>query len=999
MHNSPMALELQSPSTLPRQTLVGAVHVIRGVGSRTGVIYWAPQSPSKSETDEFPALKMDPLTAVGLAGNIVQFVDFACNLFSTSSQIRTSSKGLTDYLDSVECVTADLKQICTTLTASLSEDSFATEDRQIASLGTQCLRIAEKLLATVVKLKPREGSSRRGSFQAALKTIWQQDEIDRMTLQLNGLRMELMLRMQFARQPETLVAASMKRVSDETKETRIRLTQSLDLLRSDVSQLSQQLQRHTTATSPTYTVDGEDYDLLTQELPEYAAQLMVASTRQNYLLDLISLFKSLHFEGIDFRYSKITRAHPDTYVWAYEHKFADFLQSGEPLFWVSGKPGSGKSTFMKFLVNNPRTTEYLTSWAGQRTMMASNYFFWINGSAVQRSQEGLLRSIVLDILLQCPKLRSIALKFAKELDHSGWPISGASMLGSWNLSRLFNLLMLITAKSQSTYCLCLFIDGLDEYDGDSQGLIELLTSLQEFPNVKLCVASRPLNEFESAFGFNQGHKIYMQHLTSADISIFVKDKLEQSPDFERLTEKGTGVNHLILDITEAAQGVFLWVRLVVQSLLRGLQNADRILDLRRRLADYPRDLDDFFRYILDSLDPIYRVQVAQGFAAAQAAPRALSILQFWYLDHEDEDPDYAMKTRLSSTYVPDAIQHLRRRDGLRALHMTKRIVGRFKGLLEVTHETCGRTYLSEGGDHIYEMKVDFLHRTVKDFLATTTCRNIISLWTPVSFNVYESLCKAYLTDLKEACARPECLINSGYVRELVEDFFRARAGHETHTGDDLEYLSQELLTISKSPTPSYYGTSLEKLLGKSFFSESNIRRYSHLFPPKEDDNLGSILRSSGNLASKPDDCGIYEDLSFTGSRHLRTTDRHAWATKGFKWMDTAVDHMNYTSNPIPPYLRQLVDEKSLFTHLRQRRDVTLDQLRYALNSGQMSPTFVRGLLDCLTESSEGQPSVTTDGQAGNCRLDLEASPLSSSAQPSDEVPGETSACAISEIGG
>ena len=170
------------------------------VGSHTGVTYWAPQSPSQSKLDEVPVLKMDPITTVGLAGNIVQFVDFACNLFSTSYQIRTSSKGLTDDLDSVQCITTDLKQICTTLTASLSKDSFSTEDRHIASLGTQCLRIAEKLLATVAKLKPREGSSRWGSFQAALKTIWKQDEIDRMTLQLNGLRMELMLRMQFARQ-------------------------------------------------------------------------------------------------------------------------------------------------------------------------------------------------------------------------------------------------------------------------------------------------------------------------------------------------------------------------------------------------------------------------------------------------------------------------------------------------------------------------------------------------------------------------------------------------------------------------------------------------------------------------------------------------------------------------------------------------------------------------------------------------------------------------------
>ncbi|KAF2228987.1 hypothetical protein EV356DRAFT_436185, partial [Viridothelium virens] len=545
---------------------------------------------------DVPVLKMETIAAVGLAGNVVQFVDFACKLFSASHQIRTSREGLTDDFDSVQIITADLKQICTALTTSLSRDSLAAQDRHIASLGTHCLRTAEKLLGTVLKLKPRKGSSRWSNFQAALKTIWKQDEID---------------------------------------QTRVRLTESLDQLRGHVSQLGQQLQRETMQTSPTDRIDGENYYLLPQELPVYAAQLMTASTRENYLLDLTRLIKSLHFEGLDFRYSKVTRAHVKTYEWAYEHKFAQFLQSEEPLFWVSGKPGSGKSILMKFLFDDPRTTAYLSEWAGQRTIIASNYFFWINGSAMQRSQEGLLRSIVLDLLLQCPNLRNTALKFAKELGQSRWQMSSESMLSSWDLSRLSELLMLITTESQSMYCLCLFIDGLDEYEGEAQDLNELLISLRHFRNVKLCVASRPLNEFENAFGRDQEHKLYMQHLTSVDINIYATDKLEQSPDLRRMKKEGPGVDDRISEITDKAQGVFLWVRLVVQSLLRGLQNADRIIDLQRRLAEYPRDLDDFFRYILDSLEPIYREQVAQGFGAAQAAPRALSILQFWYLDHED----------------------------------------------------------------------------------------------------------------------------------------------------------------------------------------------------------------------------------------------------------------------------------------------------------------------------------------------------------------------------
>jgi hypothetical protein len=89
--------------------------------------------------------------------------------------------------------------------------------------------------------------------------------------------------------------------------------------------------------------------------------------------------------------------------------------------------------------------------------------------------------------------------------------------------------------------------------------------------------------------------------------------------------------------------VFLWVHLEVTSLLEGFRNADRVLDLQRRLHAFPANLNGYLCYILDSLDPIYRVQAARGFHFAPMAPKALSTLQPRQLDHEEEDPGYDMK--------------------------------------------------------------------------------------------------------------------------------------------------------------------------------------------------------------------------------------------------------------------------------------------------------------------------------------------------------------------
>jgi hypothetical protein len=539
-------------------------------------------------------------------------------------------------------------------------------------------------------------------------------------------------------------------------------------------------------------------------LPDYTEQLSKLSKRGNYFVKALELLKSLYFKSIDFRYSKIATAHAKTYEWAYKNCLMDWMESDRSLFWISGKPGSGKSTLVKFLVDNPETLSCLKQWAKHRELLTASYFFWINGSDMQRSQEGLVRSVLFDILLKRPQFMENMISFVHRSTDAK-PKSTQDLHDlfphQWTFERLFEVFKLIMRDSESTDCFCFFIDGLDEYDGDIETLTGFIKSLQVFQNIKLCIASRPWNVFEAAFGLNTKNKIYVQDLTRHDISIYVKDKLEGHPDFQNMKEEGPAVKELVNEVVGKAQGVFLWVILVVKSLLEGLQNADRVLDLRRRLEAFPADLDKYFGYILDSLDPIYRVQTAKGFQAALAAPRPLSILQFWYLDHEEEDPCYAMRMTIPKPYeVPE----LQRRDWTRAQNMAKRVTGRFKGMLEVTYEKSGRYYLAEDGktETAYELKVDFLHRTVKDFLSTRDCHGLITAWISDSFKVDESLCKAYVADLKDCCARPECFINRGPVTDLVKDVFHSATEHKAKTGQRLEYLLKELYAVVNSPTNS-----------------------------------------------------------------------------------------------------------------------------------------------------------------------------------------------------
>lgn len=78
--------------------------------------------------------------------------------------------------------------------------------------------------------------------------------------------------------------------------------------------------------------------------------------------------------------------------------FVTWLRERDNIFRVKGKAGSGKSTLMKFICIHPRTTEHLQAWAGGEKIITAKYFFWNAGTELQRSYNGLMRSLLFDIL-------------------------------------------------------------------------------------------------------------------------------------------------------------------------------------------------------------------------------------------------------------------------------------------------------------------------------------------------------------------------------------------------------------------------------------------------------------------------------------------------------------------------------------------------------------------------------------------------------------------------
>lgn len=146
----------------------------------------------------------------------------------------------------------------------------------------------------------------------------------------------------------------------------------------------------------------------------------------------------------------------------------------------------------------------------------------------------------------------------------------------------------------------MLVDGLDEFEDiklTMPELADMFITITHVPNIEALLSSRSLGPFE--FVFRQTPQFRLHDLTHNDITSYVDDKLARHPRIaDLINDNGSGVHKLIAEIVDNASGVFLWVKLVVRSLLEGVANYDTLPDLQKRLQELPQDLEELFELML-----------------------------------------------------------------------------------------------------------------------------------------------------------------------------------------------------------------------------------------------------------------------------------------------------------------------------------------------------------------------------------------------------------------
>ena len=456
------------------------------------------------------------------------------------------------------------------------------------------------------------------------------------------------------------------------------------------------------------------------------------------------IVNSLVYPSMNKREDVVAEAHAKTFEWIFQdtisqpsNSFKAWLENGHGLYWINGKAASGKSTLMKFLCNNSQVETALEGWSDGVPVLIAKYFFFNLGTHMQKCQAGLLLSLLHQVLHQAvsqrrdlipvvfpddwqvatqqvvkrftvldrisqPSDNSEEYIFAKKSDvwlkissefeqHISWR--------SWSLSKLKNAFHNLIEQTVIPFKLCCFIDGLDEFDGDHYEIATYFKTLSISKNAKFCLSSRPLMPFEQEFG--SCPQLTLQDLTLNDISIYVRDKFNtHTRALELAREEPELVSQLIAEIVSTSSGVFLWISLVVKSLLTGMTNFDRISDLQKRLRELPPELDDLYSHMITNIQPsFYLEQASRLFQIIYSSYGCMSTLAFAFAD--DEDP------KITSTAV---LEHSARVKRVRVI--SGRLKSRCAGLLEVLWGFPD-FYIGQGG---HCSQVRYLHLTVKEFL-------------------------------------------------------------------------------------------------------------------------------------------------------------------------------------------------------------------------------------------------------------------------------------------
>ena len=369
-------------------------------------------------------------------------------------------------------------------------------------------------------------------------------------------------------------------------------------------------------------------------------------------------------------------------------------------------------------MRDPRMTKLLASDDMEQWSLAA-FFFHDRGSEKQKTLVGMLQELLRSILQQIPALSRYVLSSYLELVRSQ-----RTRCPNWDFSSLKSALVSLIEQRHVKIRILLLLDALDEHQGDNDILASLLKILvdksdNERVKLKMCLASRSWTVFQQHFGNCPGFSIH-DH-TKEDIMTYIRARLEPCGPQEMHQSDHDNMTPLANLVATRASGVFIWVRLVVDLLAKGIQDGTPHRTLEEKVNKIPQELRDLYADTLRRIEPEYSSEalIMLQTTLCSFEPLPLKVVIFisdinlnysslnpafnaghWYEDFREQSTS-SQKSRLAS---------------------------RSGGLLEVVQRNQSQ---SESGDLV----VQFIHQTVKEYVQSAPKSLGLA---QTSYNIYQA---------------------------------------------------------------------------------------------------------------------------------------------------------------------------------------------------------------------------------------------------------------------
>ncbi|KAM7192104.1 hypothetical protein V8F33_008529 [Rhypophila sp. PSN 637] len=397
-------------------------------------------------------------------------------------------------------------------------------------------------------------------------------------------------------------------------------------------------------------------------------------------------------------------------------------QSDHGLVQIAGSPGSGKSVLVKEAYSRA-----LQKYARSGYCIAA-YFFHENGRALERSKEGLLRSLLYQLLPQDREHLAKASKSfsawsngivnqvprAEEKDDIFYPVE--------QLESTLRSFLMKPSRQRSAGRTLIFIDALDECSSPELMAVSYFLgaigarAARSKVNLNILVSNR---NFPLLTVGGEPRNLDLNEWNRSDIGRYVEQRLALG-----ITAVESERSQLRDAVCTKASGVFLWVVLVVDGIIERWQQGQSLREVLRHLDSLPGELQQLYGNLIKTVPQETKLVTLSLFQWAILASRPLQLREW-----------HDLMGFIGTTTAPKSLKECQDMDGCITTddQLERKVRSLSRGLLEVAVDTekpendpnarsvsqfaaAGSFMMNPGETRIIRV----IHQTVSEYFTSST---------------------------------------------------------------------------------------------------------------------------------------------------------------------------------------------------------------------------------------------------------------------------------------